>query len=836
MVYDAVLAAGSRISRRGVLLAGAGAGVGLAAAASASGPDAHAARPRIIVENGLSPCVVVTADDASAGVLQGAAELVDCIARSTGVVLPRTSVPSAPPAPELKPIYVGTVQARSGQSVAAALEGLAPDGFVVAPHGTAVTIVGGTEWGTLNGVRWFLETYVGVRWLMPGDIGEDLPARTTIVGPSELVRQEPAFLGRRWAGMGDPPGTGPYPTHATWAQRNRLQGGYNWPVEFHHNLHTLLPPAVFQGHPEYYANGIVPAPGSTTGWQPNFREPATVTIAVNRINAHFAANPQAASYSLAVNDGAGFDLSEPSEAYYAWVNQVVAGVVAVHPDKKFGLLAYREVEPPPSFSLHPAVVVFFTQDRYAWADPAVEASSKARLEEWRTRCTDLGWYDYIYGTPYVVPRLYEEVAARALRYGRDVGVKYVYSEMYQNWAEGPKPWIRARLHWDPDLDVATLKDEWCLRAVGPVAAPHLREYYDLWDDFWTTRVIRSSWFQPRATYQDFQSAGYLAVARDADVARSRDLLELAVAGAVTPQQRARAEALLKGFAYYEASVLSYPKDVPAPSTSAEAIEQLAEVERSWQTRRAWASQRPQIWLRLSQDPLLKHPLNGIAMGLVWYGWSAKVLWGVVDHLRRNEPDGGAVTDWLVARRAPTAPTLFTSFVKLAHDIGTGTPPANPNAGFEEGIDPWFLWVTDIGSFSIGDAAHTGGHGLTGHRMRQGGPAVRIPVSVGLQTSRSWLRFPGEVSWHGNVRIATNLQNAAGATLTSINSSVTEADTVKGEWHHIDTLTEVPSTSAGQPVVQIQHVVRVDQLQNDPDFHIDDSETWFAAPDPEETLP
>ena len=40
-----------------------------------------------------------------------------------------------------------------------------------------VIIAGPTPYGTEFGVYEFLERYVGVRWLMPGPDGEDVPAR-----------------------------------------------------------------------------------------------------------------------------------------------------------------------------------------------------------------------------------------------------------------------------------------------------------------------------------------------------------------------------------------------------------------------------------------------------------------------------------------------------------------------------------------------------------------------------------------------------------------------------------------------------------------------------------
>src|SRR5690606_30662222 len=213
------------------------------------------------------------------------------------------------------------------------------------------------------GVSAFLERYVGVRWLFPGPLGEDVPSTSHLVVPQELVREEPAFISRLFSGL-----RGSVQTE--WARNNRMRGR----IQFHHNLHRLFPPAQYGAtHPEFYPlrQGQRFIPTGNTGWQPCFTAPGIVEEAVKNIVAYFDANPQATSYSLGVNDSGGHCEAEPghpdypgalnsigrvnmSEIYYAWVNQVVEGVLEKHPDKYFGLLAYSHVyDPPAGVTLHP---------------------------------------------------------------------------------------------------------------------------------------------------------------------------------------------------------------------------------------------------------------------------------------------------------------------------------------------------------------------------------------------------------------------------------------------------------------------------------------------------
>ena len=94
-------------------------------------------------------------------------------------------------------IQVGATTLPSNAAVLPArLDG---DGFVirVEPEQGTVIIRGATAWGTEFGVYAFLEEELGVRWLLPGPDGEDVPRRRTLaVAKGTRVRQ-PAFKSPR---------------------------------------------------------------------------------------------------------------------------------------------------------------------------------------------------------------------------------------------------------------------------------------------------------------------------------------------------------------------------------------------------------------------------------------------------------------------------------------------------------------------------------------------------------------------------------------------------------------------------------------------------------------
>jgi hypothetical protein len=828
MTRRAVLAGGGAIA--GGLLFGAG----RASAAPAGRPSVPSSELPI-VRNGVAFAAVITPDGASEGVRAAADELVSYVAASSGVTLPAASLPSDPPPADLTAIYVGFAGPGADPEIPGLLAELARDGFLVRPYGDTITIIGANEWGTLNGVHDVLERCVGVDWLMPTDIGDYVPQRSMITLGRGPVRGEPAFEQRMFSPLTAQPGAGgAYPDQYLWAQRHRMQGGYNQPIKFHHNLHTLFPVSEFgETHPEYYPGGKPPAPGVVTGWQPVFTEPGTIEVAVTKIKAYFAANPDESSFSLGVNDSGGFAEADPVVPYYTWVNSVVEQVLADYPGKWFGLLAYHQLEPAPPFPLNSQVVPFFTQDRMAWADPEVEAASKELLETWSGVAAQLGLYDYIYGSPYLVPRVYPHLAQQVYAYAKQIGIVAQYSELYPNWGEGAKPWLRSKLMWNPDQDVDELLQRWYQRAVGEAAAPYLRQYYELWEQFWTERAITTPWFQPVATYQAFNSAGYLNAVTSDDITTSRNLINAVLAHPGTPAQQTRAQKLARAFDYYEASALTYPRDVPPPETEQDALDLLTTLESDWQTRLDAAQRRLDLITEFASDPVLVQPLVPSTYGLVWGAWNLAEFWGIVDYVENHEPSGGAVTDWLQDRASSSDATQFTEFVQMALGAATGALSSlTVNPSFEAGADgaapPWFLWVADNGELLRSTAqARSGNASVAAHALGRGGPAQTFAVKPGLLASRAYFLAPAGGTYAGTLQFDLNLQNSAGAQLGVLRGKIIPVQPQVGQWFTVDSLDTIPETVNGQTVAKAQYVLILNGFDNDPDVYVDDIVVYQA---------
>ncbi len=783
-----------------------------------------------LVQDGEPAATVILPLDASQQVKDAAAVLVDCIREASGAELPVATMPPR----DAATLCIGAPAVTS--SYAPDLTDLDKDGFEIRfPDERTVWILGGSDWGTEFGVYEFLERYVGVRWLLPGEHGTDIPKQAIIEAAGENVRQEPAFFSRLMSGWQGA-------AQSTWTRRMRMHGR----VSFHHNLVHLFPPETYtKTHPEFFPihNGqrFLPADSKTHHWQPCFSNPDTVTEAIANINRYFDEHPAAESYSLGINDSGGhcqcdsclarlpqepnfLGMPDYSDQYYAWANQVIEGVLEKHPDKFFGCLAYSNVAAPPAkVKVHPRLVPYMTYDRMKWADPELRRQGEAATEAWEAQSPTLGWYDYIYGSPYCLPRVWFHHMADYYRYGHAHGVRAMYAEAYPNFAEGPKLYLALKLQWDPELDVDEVLQEWYERCVGEAAAPYLTRYYAHWEDFWTRRVLQSGWFTRGGQYLPFNSPGYLAEVGEDEIARSREYLEQAVALAATEEQKARAGLLLRGFEYYEASALAYLGGAEAADDIQSEQEALAALDRS--ARLAdMAKRRLHLATEvLAEDPVLAHPLPLERFPLLQGdNWASGSLWGLYDWVAGQD---GSVRKRVreLAESSPSEAVREQADLMLAL-VEQRLEPMTENASFEAGegqaADDWSWWVKfGTGSMARTDEqAHTGSFSVVCDGMRRGGPVQVLPVAPGKYALLCFVYVPEGQTAGGTAELSMTLRDEEG---TNLPSPATKIVPRPGRWTAMAIAHAVPEKIGETEVKQVLPILIVDGFAPEEKLYIDD---------------
>ncbi|HIE03284.1 MAG TPA: DUF4838 domain-containing protein [Candidatus Latescibacteria bacterium] len=592
----------------------------------------------VLVRGGRPMATVVVPKDAPEEVVEAARTLVEYVRKSTGASL---EVRTYKEGLEGTLVHVGDDP--YVRKALPELQRLDEDGLVIrAVDRRNLIIAGSTPLGTEYGVYEFLERFVGVRWLMPGPYGEHVPKLEDVVVPTVEIWEEPAFLTRDQVGLVTE-------EQRVWGRRMKLRRRFQGSG---HNISSIFPPEKYtKTHPEFYPivgeKRLLPPSDRYWKWHPCFTAEGIAEEAAKNITEYFRQHPEERSYSIAVNDGPVVCECEGcmranghrrnwlgnrhmSETFFAWANRVAELVMEEFPDRWLGCLSYTNTFDPPSFKVHPRIVVYHCYDRHKWIHPEVEREEKEIEERWCEVCQNMAWYDYTFGASFMAPRVYFHHMANYLRYARDIGVKGMLGESCHNWAEGPKWYVMAKLYWNPDLDVDELLRDWYDKAVGPEAAPYLAKYYELWEKFWTERLIRSEAFSTEAQqWLPIQDDKYFDIMRMEDFKESRRLLEEALARTRTPEQRRRAEMLLKGFEYYEASAMARLPDHEAGRAVLSGPEDaLVLVERAPDALRA-AKRRKEIHEALSKDPImLRQTLDWPATERS--GWGAYPLWRAME--------------------------------------------------------------------------------------------------------------------------------------------------------------------------------------------------------------
>ncbi|MCY2987289.1 MAG: DUF4838 domain-containing protein [Planctomycetota bacterium] len=697
----------------------------------------------VVVRKGVPVATVVLSREASKQLEEAASTLAHYVREASGaeLVMVRDDMIPANGTPR---IHVGQNRLSATQNVLpATLDG---DGFVLLTKGPDCVIVGPTDDGTEFGVYEFLERYVGVRWLLPGDHGTDVPRRPTITVPEGRLQDEPVFFSRLLSGLQGPAQT-------RWARFNRMRGR----VLFHHHLLNLFPPSRYaKSQPEFFPvlkgeTRYLPQQDDDHGWQPCFTASGIVDEAVRNITRHFDEHPRETSYSLGMNDSGSFcrcaaclaqipgdknylGLTDYSDLYYGWCSRVIEGVLQKHPDKWFGCLAYFNVATPPRRGkVHPRLVPYITYDRMKWIDTSLRAEGEAATRRWQESVPTFAWYDYIYGTPYCLPRVYFHHTGDYLRFAADHGVKAHYAEIYPNFGEGPKPYLHLRLWWNPRQDVDQLMTEWYERCVGLEAAPYLAKYFSIWERFWTKDVQRSAWFSKTGTWLSFNTPGYLADVRPEDLVESRRCLESCIERCRTDGQRARASLLEKAFQYYEASAVAFlantHSDQQRADTEQDALAILDVATRGLQM----AQRRRQLALEVfPRDPVLVNPL-GIDRypALAGTDWGGRGLWTVADWVVKGDNPLRQRVQQLASQAESD---LVREQARLLLALATGkTRLISANPSFEDGqgeqATAWWYWrkpdeppeKPQGRMLRSDDAAHTGQFSLFCDAMQRGGP-------------------------------------------------------------------------------------------------------------------
>ena len=451
-----------------------------------------------IVQDGQPKATVVTAAEASDKVRAAAEELRHYVTRMSGAELPM-----ATDAEETRGavILVGPSRLTAAMDIPSGLTAARrEEGFAIRCRGDRLVLAGndagpyhGTEYAVYELLR-----RLGVRWFMPGEFGEVVPARATIEVAEVEVTERPDFVMRNWWLHAQPE---LLEQERLWKLRNKMNPEIPFAIPGDSSARNVLPEGLyFKDHPDYFAMN---PDGTRNPYLPNLSSKEAVRIAAQTIKEYLRQHPEANSYGFAPDDGYPRDYTPetmarnqgfvtlggrpgvPGEAstteeWITFVNDVTREVREEFPDVYIATNGYaNRNDPPQGVVLDDHLVIMFAAiwscTLHAYDDP--HCWQKVRqgelLRRWCELCDNVWIYGYNYQM--LVSGLTPLPETRKLR--RDFplmhrwGVMGFHDETRNVWAECgiASRYLRAQLEWDAEADADAILRDFYAQWYGPAA-------------------------------------------------------------------------------------------------------------------------------------------------------------------------------------------------------------------------------------------------------------------------------------------------------------------------------------------------------------------------------
>lgn len=472
--------------------------------------------------------------------------------------------------------------------------------FEICVGESAVVLRSGTVKGMFHAVYYFLETWLGIRWLWPGKSGEVIPKRPVLEMNCGTIREQPDYDWRSVHVGGAIYGALDYnsalqsvmkvPLSARmdfelWHRRNRLGGlsiadGHRW---------SEIAPAEQYGEscPEMFAlvdgrRDCIPFDGKHRN-QPCLTHPHTVQRMKEYTLARLAAEPQLDVFSLGLNDGGSsceckrchdFDRDAKSEDVHAiehfdavtqetevhgkkhrsitdrviWnANQVARAVKQKYPGRMLLTLLYSHFRRAPvTHRLEDNVIGQFCIMGCMFWNHEVKQIEMERLKNMGDYVDQLGIYEYYSNGAWPeIHRLYPALVQESVRGYYDAGARYFSTQPSEGFStNGLNFYVLSKMLWNVKNNEEDITRDFCQSGFGR-AAEEIREYLTAfairWRDTCSGMNLDSA-PEPRLAYAQLYDRAFIAD-RAMNLCRAREIVQ--GDGAITD----RIDFLQKGLEY-----------------------------------------------------------------------------------------------------------------------------------------------------------------------------------------------------------------------------------------------------------------------------------------------
>jgi hypothetical protein len=432
----------------------------------------------------------------------------------------------------------------------------------------------GVSHGTANGVYTFLEDYLDVRWLMPGELGRDVPGRS-VIEINEIDRTEaPLFIWRRPTHIFDY-ADGPQTRAIIQWQTHQRVGEHNCSTRFSydHSWVRTVRPELFKMHPDWFAMNAdgKRIPPSGRRYKLETTNPEVVRYFAEQAIKTMKASNRPGPYSLSPSDGGGWSQSPASKALYdpspaklfdpeappgrpgmsslvlKWYHDVSQVVAKEYPRGRLAGYIYADYLYPPTHAamklpdnFTPVIAPSFdygyglyrkqTQERFRYV---MDSWAKVAPTDWfyydlpnqlaKQYDPEVGGGNFPGSTGAVTPAAPEILNLIFSTLVRD-HIKGAMIYGVPSWSNAAMSnYILAQMMWNPRLDARAVQRDWLVRAYGPEAGAVMGQFYqklDGWFRDYYQQHENVSYFMTRGMLKDIYAAHYaemeklFAAARD----------------------------------------------------------------------------------------------------------------------------------------------------------------------------------------------------------------------------------------------------------------------------------------------------------------------------------
>ena len=486
----------------------------------------------------IAPAPLVLFDDAPPKTLEAAVELADYVEKVCGQ-RPELVEGTPQPLPE-RAVWIGYQPALDELFPDIDFDFKHPEEILIAASRNHVVIAGRDRWdpehlvvegidekvvgrqqeyGTVNAVYTFLQDLLGVRWLWPGKLGEDVPRRMRIVLEPFEYRYHPQIRARGGAFNFSALSNRGYGRAHQWTRRQRLQldslrseGGHAF-GDWHERFHETKP-GLFALQPDG-TRGTHPSPKNVKLCQSNR---AVWQQWLADVEANLKKDPTRTEFNASPNDGwsSGHCVCENcrawdhpdgeprlmhwhhhretrpalSDRHVTFANKLGGLLKQRYPDREYRvmMLCYGHSRPAP-IAARPAenvimvsVANFFGRTELVDRGSTWGTTHRDQLAAWGKLAHHVMWRPntgspagWQQGLPDVsIAQTIENIQFAADN--RCIGI-YIDS-VWEHWAtQGPQYYVMAQLFWNPTQDGQEILDDYYGRAFGSAAAD-VRAYFE----------------------------------------------------------------------------------------------------------------------------------------------------------------------------------------------------------------------------------------------------------------------------------------------------------------------------------------------------------------------